>query len=93
MLPVHADAIWPDHQRQHVFYRQGHQKSLLLNCKKEHVTFYMGFKQGELKMNKSFFIKKITCQSHLNMKSNVAYKRKKQNKTKQDKTKTTIFDR
>lgn len=44
---------------------------------------YLAFKQDEQQMNKSFFffyIKQITSQSHINMKSNVAHTRKKQNK-------------
>ena len=43
---------------------------------------YLAFKQDEQQMNKSFFfyIKQITSQSHINMKSNVAHTRKNQNK-------------
>ena len=43
---------------------------------------YLAFKQDEQQMNKSFFvyIKQITSQSHINMKSNVAHARKKRNK-------------
>lgn len=43
---------------------------------------YLAFKQDEQQMSKSFFvyIKQITSQSHINMKSNVAHTRKKQNK-------------
>lgn len=43
---------------------------------------YLAFKQDEQQMNKSFFlyIKQITSQSHINMKSNVAHTRKKRNK-------------
>lgn len=43
---------------------------------------YLAFKQDEQQMNRSFFfyIKQITSQSHINMKSKVAHTRKKRNK-------------
>ena len=43
---------------------------------------YLAFKQDEQQMNKSFFfyIKQITSQSHINMKSKVPHTRKKRNK-------------